>query len=312
MSETPRVLIVSGKGGTGKTIVAASLAFVAARRGLATLLLELEGRAGAAPLLGLEPTGVRESETPFGFSIASVGPREALLEYLGLFYGMTRLAGPLLRSRAVEAVTEVAPGFRDLMLAGKVYETAEWRRHSKRAGDRARYDLVVADAPPTGQIVPFLSAPAAFREILRVGKPSAQAGRIDAFLHKRARVLLVTTPEELPVAETLEARAAIEALGVPLGPVVVNRVLPPLAPRGTRRAVESLDATVIAERAGLRPKEAHAVTTVARRHGRAEAEQRTQIRRLQGLDRIELPRLFEPGFGRAEIERLSTHLAAAW
>ncbi|MCA1726618.1 MAG: AAA family ATPase, partial [Actinobacteria bacterium] len=187
MTDAPRALIVSGKGGTGKTTVAAALAFAAVGRGLRTLLLELEGRAGAAPMLGLEPTGLKERETPFGFSIASVGPREALLEYLGLFYGMTRLAGPLLRSRAVEAVTEVAPGFRDLMLAGKLYETADWRRRSKRAADRARYDLVVADAPPTGQIVPFLSAPAAFAEIIRVGRPSAQAHRIDAFLREGAR-----------------------------------------------------------------------------------------------------------------------------
>ena len=317
VTEEPRVLMVSGKGGTGKTTVAAGLAVAAVRRGLSVLLLELEGRAGAAPLLGVEPAGSEESPTPLGFSLASVGPREALLEYLGLFYGVRRIAGPLLRSRAVETVTEVAPGFRDLMLAGKVYETGEWRRRSPRAKGRAHYDLVVADAPPSGQIVPFLSAAGAFAELLRVGRAAQQAGRIDAFLRRRARVVLVTTAEELPVAETLETHAAIRDLGQALAPVVVNRVLPPVAPSGLRRAVASLDAGTVTARAreaglALSRSAAEGVVAVVHGHARTEAGQRRQIRRLEDLPRVEVPALMVPSFGPAEVETVAAHLESVW
>jgi anion-transporting ArsA/GET3 family ATPase len=256
---------------------------------------------------------MQERETKFGFSVASLGPREALLEYLGLFYGMGKLAGPFVRTRAVDVVTEVAPGFRDLMLAGKVYETAEWRRGSPRAAGRPRYDLVVADAPPTGQIVPFLRAPYAFAEMIRVGRPGRQARTIGGFLRRRARVVLVTTPEELPVAETLEAHAAIADLGVPVGPVVVNRVLPPALPRGTARAFDALTGERLAEllsSAGpaVGRRAAAAALDVTRHHRRAEALQRAQVRRLGDLPRVEVPHLFSHDFGPAQIAELSAHV----
>ncbi len=311
-TDEARVLLVSGKGGTGKTTIAAALAMAAARRGRATLLLELEGRPGAARLLGLSRSK-EERETKFGFSVASLGPREALLDYLGLFYGMGKLAGPLVRTRAVDVVTEVAPGFRDLMLAGKVYETAEWRRGSARARGRPRYDVVVADAPPTGQIVPFLQAPEAFAELIRVGRPGRQARSIGTFLRRRTRVVLVTTPEELPVDETLEARAAIADIGVPLGPVVVNRVLPPALPRGSAKPFDGLTPERLRELlagagAAVRRPAAAAALEVTARHRRAGAEQRAQIRRLGTLERVEVPHLFAHDFGAKQLDELSAHV----
>lgn len=303
-----RALIVSGKGGTGKTTVAAALALAAARSGRATLLLELEGRPGAARLLGLGPPSFEERPTELGFSIASIGPREALIEYLRRFYGVARLARPVLRTGFVDAVTEVAPGFRDLMLAGKLYETAEWRRHSPRGRDLPNYDLVVADAPPTGQISSFLQAPSAWGEMIRVGRPGRQARSIDAFLRRHARVLLVTTPEELPVDETLEAMRSLAGGGIPLGPVVLNRVLPTVLPRGSARALDRLDAAGLADAAGIALADAQGALAVTRHHRAEERAQHRQLRRLGSFDRVELPALLTRAFGRDEVERLSLHV----
>ncbi|HYU57452.1 MAG TPA: ArsA-related P-loop ATPase [Actinomycetota bacterium] len=311
-----RVAIVSGKGGTGKTTVACALALGAARAGRSVLLVELEGRQGAARLLGLRPATFEERPTPLGFSLESVGPRDALLEYLRLFYGITRVAGPLLRSRAVELATEAAPGFRDMMLAGKLYEVAEWRRGSPRGRGRPRYDLVVADAPPTGQIVPFLSAPRVFAELIRMGRPHGQARRIDAFLRRRALILLVTTAEELAVTETLEARDAIGALGMRVGPVIVNRLLEDPLPRGTVRAFERLapaDARRLAQAAGApMPQPAAATALEVARTQRARArEASAQVGRLGDSPVIRLPFLFSERFGPAEVARLAATLEEA-
>ena len=301
-----RALIVSGKGGTGKTTVAAALAVAAAGRGHRTLLLELEGRPGAPRLLGLGAPAFEERPTDLGFSIASVGPREALLEYLRRFYGVARIARPVLRAGLVDAVTEVAPGFRDLMLAGKLYETAEWRLHSTKGRGLPRYDLVVADAPPIGQIASFLQAPSAWGDMMRVGRPGRQARSIDAFLRRRARVLLVTTPEELPVAETLDALGALSGVGIPLGPVVVNRVLPPALPGGSVRAFGSLTAERLAGVAGVSGESAAAALEVVRHHRSEELAQRRQLRRLRSFEPVELPALLTGSFGREEIVELSS------
>src|SRR6266545_3536890 len=309
----PRAVLVSGKGGTGKTTVPTALAIAATRRGRSVLLAELEGRQGVARLLGLPEFAFAERETPLGFSVTSVTPREAILEWLGLFYGMGRLAGPLLRSRALEALADGAPGFRDMMLTGKIYEAAQWRRTAPKGKARPQHDLVIADAPPTGQIVPCLSAPATFGDLIRVGRPRGQARTIDGFLRERAEVLMVTTPEELAVTETLEACAAIEDLGMSLGPIVVNQVLPPAAPRPAQAGLRSLTAASagrVAADAGL-PLTAEAfrgARAVMEAHRVGERAQRAQRRRLADRATIELPFLFRRGFGADEVGELAGHL----
>src|SRR5262245_50793481 len=108
------VLIVSGKGGTGKSVVAAALATTAAASGRRTLLVEVEGRGEVTHTLGMADPGFAETPAPPGFSVLSISPQEAVLEYLDLFFGMTRVSRPLLRAGAVEQVIGGAPGFRDL------------------------------------------------------------------------------------------------------------------------------------------------------------------------------------------------------
>jgi anion-transporting ArsA/GET3 family ATPase len=236
-----RVVIVSGKGGTGKSTVAAALARLSAKAGLRALLVEVEGRGETTRTLQLPDPGFREVPTPLGFSILSITPREAALEYIHMFVGVDRATRPLLRSGMLDQVIGGAPGFRDLLSCGKLYEIGHLRRSDPRARGRPEYDLIVVDGPPTGQIVPFLLSASAFADLARVGRIKRQATAIEGFLRRNAGVLLVTVPEEMAVAETLEAIPAIRRSGVPVMAVTANRCLPEIFPRGTRSEAAGLE-----------------------------------------------------------------------
>jgi anion-transporting ArsA/GET3 family ATPase len=240
------VLIVSGKGGTGKSVVAAALATTAAASGRRTLLVEVEGRGEVTRTLGIPDPGFAETPAPPGFSVLSISPREAALEYLHLFFGMDRVSRPLLRAGAMEQVIGGAPGFRDLLSCGKLYEIHEVRRTDPRDRGRPLYDTIVVDAPPTGQIASFLAAPGAFADLARVGRVRRQAVSVERFLRERTSVVLVALPEEMAVAETVEAIPSVEATGVPVGAVVGNRVQPEVFGRGLRTVGRSLDAADVA------------------------------------------------------------------
>jgi anion-transporting ArsA/GET3 family ATPase len=274
------ILLVSGKGGTGKSTVAAALATYAAQQGRRVLLTEVEGRGEAARTLGVIDPGFRERPTPLGFNVLSIVPAEAAVEYLRLFSGLGRVARPALTSAAWEQVVRGGPGIRDLLACGKLYEIVRLRAAGHpRAKGRPRYDLVVVDAPPTGQIAGFLAAPSSFAELIRVGRMRRQAAAIAGLLRSEAQVALTSIPEEMSVAETLEAIPAIRATGAALGGVVVNRCLPPTFPRGTLPTVRHLAAadlrTIIAD-AGLELTED---TATALRVAAEEEETRRKTQR---------------------------------
>ncbi len=309
-----RLLIVSGKGGTGKTTVAAACAMAAARTGRRVLLAEVEGRGGAFDLLALPRSGFEERRTPLGFSILGITARDALLEYLWLFFRMRALSRTLSRAQVLETAAEGVPGFRDLMVAGKMYELTTWRDASGEAEARRRtaYDLVVVDAPPTGQVLGMLGAPRAYRGIIRGGRPARQLVSIDRLFREESRVALVTTPEDLAVTETLETRESLRGAGFPAAWIVANRVRPPAFPSGTRAVGKRLTAPSLGERlraagAEVDDEAAGAVLTAARdEDSRVDAERR-QLRRLPLVD-VELPLVATERFGRAEVAGLAEML----
>ncbi len=239
-----RLVVVTGKGGTGKSTVAAALAMAGGLRGRSTLVAEVEGRQGLAPLFGKRVLGHDEPRVATRVNGLAVDPEASLREYLGR-YGFAPLARLLTWAKLTSIITAAAPGLGDVLLVGKVWEAAT------RPGLNA-YELVVLDAPPTGRVVPFLRAPETVAELARVGPIRHQADRVKALLDdpKRCAVLLTCLPEELPVTETLEAAATLRAAGLPLAGAVVCRVTPDrLGSRASRLAALAKDPAPLAKAA---------------------------------------------------------------
>jgi anion-transporting ArsA/GET3 family ATPase len=221
--------IISGKGGTGKTTIAGALACALATSGRRVLLCEVEGRQGIAQLFDISPlTGAEErriSRTPAGGAVygLAIDAEDALMEYLDTFYHLSLAGKALDRFGAIDFATSIAPGLRDVLLTGKVYEAV--RRKIKNRPNA--YDAVVLDAPPTGRIAQFLNVHAAVAGLAKVGPIRNQADSIMRLLRSAATTVhLVTLLEDMPVTETEEAIAALRPTQIPIGTVIENMVTP--------------------------------------------------------------------------------------
>ena len=228
-----RLHVVTGKGGTGKTTVAAALAVALASRGKRVLLAEVEGRQGISQTFDVPPLPTTETRVAGGSQGGevvglAVDAKTALLEYLQLFYKLGRAGGVLERFGAIDFATTIAPGVRDLLLIGRVYEASRRRldakHHRGSLPEELAYDAIVLDAPPTGRISRFLSVGEEVADLARMGPIHSQAGSITEVLHSGAtRVHVVTLLEEMPVQETVDAVAELRALGMPVGAIIINQ-----------------------------------------------------------------------------------------
>ncbi len=298
-----RVLVVAGKGGVGKTTVAASLARMAADAGLSVLLVDLEGKAGLRGAFG--SSGALEyEEEPLhqsdGGSVRGrrITPDDALLEYLA-DHGLHRVSKRLVSSGVIDVVATAIPGIRDVLVLGKVKQLER---------DQVA-DLIVLDAPATGHAVTFLTSAGGLVEAARSGPIRAQATDVVEFLGDpaRCRVMLVTLPEELPVSETIEAAYQLEdRVGIQLGPIVVNGYDEP--PAGLARA----ELEGWAGSAGLSPEDRDALDAARhfrlRRH-QVQVEQLTRLGNELPLPQLRIPELSAPTIGPDELATLAGALA---
>ncbi len=215
------LLLVSGKGGVGKSAVATSIALAAGRRGARVLLLGMVDGLGLAVHLGVDNLEHEPRETAPGVFAAAVDRGESLDEYIKLQLRVPKAAPTRQLSKALNVLVETAPGIREIISMGKPIFEAQ----------RRKWDLVVVDAPPIGQLIGYLRAPATVERIVPTGIVQAQAMSMRRFLAdpERSGLVLVTMPEELPIVETIEAldELAEEPL-IDLARVVANRVLAPL------------------------------------------------------------------------------------
>ncbi|HWC24800.1 MAG TPA: ArsA-related P-loop ATPase [Flexivirga sp.] len=234
--EGVRLHVVTGKGGTGKTTVAAALAMALATDGKRVLLVEVEGRQGISGVFDVPRLGddeVQVATGPGGGEVMglSVDPKAALLEYLQMFYKLGMAGGMLERFGVIDFATTVAPGLRDVLLIGKVYEAVRRRPHRRGTRSDQLYDAVVLDAPPTGRVGQFLGVNSAMSGLAKMGPVKNQADAITAMLQSsQTAVHVVALLEEMPVQETVEAVAELRSLSLPLGAVVINQeVAPPVS-----------------------------------------------------------------------------------
>ncbi|MCH9668071.1 MAG: ArsA family ATPase [Actinomycetia bacterium] len=234
-----RLHFVTGKGGTGKSTIAAALALALAAGGRKVLLVEVEGRQGIAQLFDVPPLPHEEVKiaTAEGGGVVNalaIDTEAAFLEYLEMFYNLGLAGRAMRRIGAVEFATTIAPGLRDVLLTGKIKEIVTRTGSVDRGGTGgapkggpAVYDAVVVDSPPTGRIARFLDVTKALSEIAKGGPVHSQAEGVVKLLHSDlTAVHLVTLLEALPIQETIEAINELRQMGLPIGSVIVNRNIP--------------------------------------------------------------------------------------
>ncbi|MBV8693050.1 MAG: ArsA family ATPase [Actinobacteria bacterium] len=229
-----QLVFVTGKGGVGKSTIAAALALLAAEQGKRTLVCDLDAKGDLADFYETGPTNFTPREVQPRLYAMSMDTEESLKEYLTLQLKLPRMAriGPL--ARIFEFVATAAPGVKEILTVGKV----TWEARERH------YDLVVVDASPTGHIVGQLDAPNAINELVQVGMVRQQTGWLIDVLSDPTRtgLVIVTTPEEMPVNETIELSGRIEQeTKVNLAAIVVNRVLPELFGRGEEEVFERIE-----------------------------------------------------------------------
>jgi anion-transporting ArsA/GET3 family ATPase len=299
-----RLLFITGKGGVGKSTVAAALGMAAARRGRRTIVAEVAYQDRIARAFHGEDSHFTEVEIGEGLWTISIDPRHALEEYLRIQIRVKPMADLLSGSRMFQYFAVATPGLSELVTMGKVWELAQAERRTKGAD---RYDLVIVDAPATGHGVGMLSSPRTFATIARVG-PIANQGRAihdmvtDA---RRTGVVCVALPEEMPVNETLMLRDLLRReLDMTLDRVVVNGLYPErFEPRDAAELGQAVDT------AGT-PQARAALRAALSEHARAKG-QREQVARLEeatGREPAKLPFMFQPELGPPEFETLSREL----
>ncbi|MFJ9408766.1 ArsA family ATPase [Streptomyces sp. NPDC101393] len=306
-----RLHVVSGKGGTGKTTVAAALALALATEGRRTLLVEVEGRQGIAQLFETEALpyeerkiavapaseGVSRGDTDRGGKRAgevhalAIDAERALLDYLQMFYKLGSAGRALKKLGAIDFATTIAPGLRDVLLTGKACEAV--RRKDKQG--KFVYDAVVMDAPPTGRITRFLNVNDEVAGLAKIGPIHNQAQAVMRVLKSpETAVHLVTLLEEMPVQETADGVEELRAAGLPVGGVVINMTRPAvldtgdldIAARGARTGVaKALSQAGLggARRGGLADRLIDPLLEQAREHAERVELERAEHAELTGI-----------------------------
>ncbi len=294
-----RLLVVTGKGGVGKSTVAASLALLAARRGKRVLLVEVDAKGNLADAFEHRQVGYTPVEVHPGVLVMTLDTEKSLREYMHINLKIPIFGHLSPLARALEFVATAAPGVKEILTIGKVL----WDVREIVEG-RSEFDLVIMDAAASGHVVAQLGAADSIRALVDVGPVRAQTEWMVELLSDPAitAVNVVTTPEEMPVAETVDVIARLRAeTAVPLGCVIVNRVLPELFTTHDELAFESLNQPSgresLVEHVGSGSIAVLDAARLAVALRRSRAEHLGELRADVDLPCLYLPYLFTRSFG---------------
>ena len=299
-----RLVFVTGKGGVGKTSVAAALAHLAAGRGRRTLVCEMDAKGSLADAFDAPPLAFTPREVEPNLFAMAMNTEDALREYLRLFVRVPFLGkiGPL--ARTFDFVADAAPGVKEILTVGKFCWEAKERN----------YDLIVVDAEATGHIVAQIGAPLVIRDLVQVGLVRDQTDWMLEVLHDPAvtGVAVVTTPEEMPVTETLDLldRLADET-GVEATTIVANRVLPALFDRHQAALVDRLGDVepLLVDAAGKNVRAVLQAAHITESRRRIGGEHLARLREHTDLPMLMVPELFTRATGRRVVSLVAEALA---
>ncbi len=297
-----RLVLVTGKGGVGKSSVAAALALVGARRGRRVLVCEVNAQERVAPLLGAPPSGPAIREVGPGLSTVNVTPDEAMREYGLQVLKFRTIYEAVFENRVVRYFLRVVPSLAELVMLGKILHEVR----SQEEG-RPRWDLVVVDAPSTGHAVQLLRTPAALLDTVPPGPLRRDAQWMRDLLVDPAvtALALVTLPEEMPVNEAIDLDQQVrDLLGIPRGALLVNAVPEPRFAAGEqeRLAARQDDPPPLGPAARAADLQARRAEQAARQVARARAA--------IDLPVLVLPLLATPVWDRGAVEALADALEA--
>jgi anion-transporting ArsA/GET3 family ATPase len=311
----PKILIVSGKGGVGKTTVAAALALMAVRNGRKVCIAEVDRKGTLARLLGTRELTYEPREILPNLYGLNIIPEESLAEYLKVQYHMSRISKIFLSTHFVDFITGAAPGLKDILVLGKIW----YLEQNRGSGPSHDFDTIVVDAPAAGHMLTFLSAPIGLADAVRVGPVRRQSDWLVQMLRdpSRCRVHFVTLAEEMPVTETLETAGVVrDRLKIEQGPVLANQIYSELLTDKEVRIIEEADAKLIedllleARGVGLSldGQELRALFNYAQFLNSRREIQLSYLKTLKSkTDKpvVELPFLFSAGLALPDIETLA-------
>ena len=295
-----RLVIVTGKGGVGKSTVALALGMAGARRGKRTIVCEVSAQERLSRVFHRAEVGFSEVEMADNLWAISIDPDESMREYVLLQLKVRAMRDMLFRSKIFTYLAAATPGLRELVTIGKIWELAQDDRKVKKARN---YDLVIVDAPATGHGVGFLQTPRTFANVARVGPIASQAETLDRFLtdQRRTGVAIVALPEEMPVNETATLERDLTGeVGISVDRIFCNGLYPERFSEDEERTVEAAF-----ERSDDGPRAAMRAALSERRRAVAQREQLARLEARTEAPVTTMPFVFEPELGIEGLRELA-------